>query len=330
MTYNKTNWVDGVTPVSAQNMNNLETQYEKAKADLDAHKADNAAQHRILIRDILRIKLRQSGLNLDPNAWSDTLEDGAGIDQSASAGYYLNEEKISKDYTLDLTSGGSPISGGAGGGKPPSNAFDNDTDTEWWSSQTGSAVSGTAYIGYDFGAGNEKSINRCTIQQIIGATARTINSVRIQYSHNGVDWVLVTTASLTKSNNPPKETISFTNSVSARYWRILANANPDSAYTWSVAEIEFMSVVPDGECYIVWKPQTSEGLIKTAIVEAIEELNNGTIDYYISRDSGNTYTLCPLGTPTDITSQSPGTAVVLKAVINGYAELLAVAWGGEI
>lgn len=43
MTYDKTNWVDGVTPVSAQNMNNLETQYEKAKADLDTHKADDAA-----------------------------------------------------------------------------------------------------------------------------------------------------------------------------------------------------------------------------------------------------------------------------------------------
>jgi hypothetical protein len=40
--YTKTTWVDGVTPVSAQNMNNLETQYDEAKADLDAHKAEKA------------------------------------------------------------------------------------------------------------------------------------------------------------------------------------------------------------------------------------------------------------------------------------------------
>lgn len=44
MAYNKTNWVDGVTPVSAQNMNHLETQYDEAKADLDAHKAEIASQ----------------------------------------------------------------------------------------------------------------------------------------------------------------------------------------------------------------------------------------------------------------------------------------------
>lgn len=47
MTYNKTNWVDGVTPVSAQNMNNLETQYEKAKADLDTHKAEKATEEKL-------------------------------------------------------------------------------------------------------------------------------------------------------------------------------------------------------------------------------------------------------------------------------------------
>ena len=47
MTYNKTNWVDGVTPVSAQNMNNLETQYEKAKADLDTHKAEKATDEKL-------------------------------------------------------------------------------------------------------------------------------------------------------------------------------------------------------------------------------------------------------------------------------------------
>ena len=45
MAYTKTTWVDDVTPVSAQKMNNLETQYEKAKADLDTHKADYAAHN---------------------------------------------------------------------------------------------------------------------------------------------------------------------------------------------------------------------------------------------------------------------------------------------
>jgi len=44
----------------------------------------------VLLRDILRIKLRQTGLNLDPNAWSDTLEDTTGINAGASSNYFFD------------------------------------------------------------------------------------------------------------------------------------------------------------------------------------------------------------------------------------------------
>lgn len=44
----------------------------------------------VLLRDILRIKLRQTGLNIDPNAWSDTLEDTTGINAGASSKYVFD------------------------------------------------------------------------------------------------------------------------------------------------------------------------------------------------------------------------------------------------
>ena len=59
MAYTKTTWVDDVTPVSAQKMNNLETQYEKAKADLDTHKADNTPHEGAV--NILRPEVLSAG-----------------------------------------------------------------------------------------------------------------------------------------------------------------------------------------------------------------------------------------------------------------------------
>lgn len=48
MAYIKTTWVEGSAPgISAENLNHLETQYDEAKADLDAHKSDYANPHQV-------------------------------------------------------------------------------------------------------------------------------------------------------------------------------------------------------------------------------------------------------------------------------------------
>ncbi len=64
---------------------------------------------------------------------------------------------------------------------------------------------------------------------------------------------------------------------------------------------------------------------KEAMVIADETLNTGSISYYVSRDNGTTWTSCPKETVTSISSQPSGTQLKWKAVINGNAELNAIA-----
>ncbi|OGW69577.1 MAG: hypothetical protein A2036_04300 [Omnitrophica bacterium GWA2_50_21] len=62
-----------------------------------------------------------------------------------------------------------------------------------------------------------------------------------------------------------------------------------------------------------------------AMIIADETLNTGSITYYVSRDNGTTWTQCTKETITSISGQSSGTQVKWKAVINGDAELNAIA-----
>jgi hypothetical protein len=62
-----------------------------------------------------------------------------------------------------------------------------------------------------------------------------------------------------------------------------------------------------------------------AIVIADETLNTGAITYYVSRDSGTTWTQCTKETLTSISSQPTGTQLKWKAVISGDAELNSIA-----
>ncbi|GEM_PF-1181176 len=62
-----------------------------------------------------------------------------------------------------------------------------------------------------------------------------------------------------------------------------------------------------------------------AMVIADETLGTGSITYYVSRDNGTTWTQCTKETVTSISSQPSGTQLKWKAVINGNAELNAIA-----
>ena len=66
----------------------------------------------------------------------------------------------------DVTTGGTAIASAfytGGGGFPPSNAFDNNNATLWTTFTVARPVGGH-WIGYDFGAGNEKDILEFTLR----------------------------------------------------------------------------------------------------------------------------------------------------------------------
>jgi hypothetical protein len=281
----------------------------------------------ILLRDILRIKMRQTGLNLDPNAWSDSLEDNLGLNMGSTTAIYDSGSKSLKLISdTDIATTGGAISGGDGGSNPKTNAFDNNASTYWGSSQlTTATIVGTSYIGQDFGVGVTKRIQKFKLNQWNDGTA-SVTSVKVQCSDNGSSWTDVQTISVSAGNAVYALT---PHSQVKRYWRLLANAAGTLTSGWLVYEVEFFEGVAS-PANAVWIAQSSEGTLKNAVVEAVENLGTGTITYSVSRNNGANFTTCPLDSVTDISGQPNGTSIVLKAVITGNAELLGVAWGGEV
>lgn len=143
-------------------------------------------------------------------------------------------------YTNDLCNGGMAISGGDNTTLVKENAFDNNISTNWGSSQIAANQSGVAYIGYDFGVGEAKTIRKLSVTQH-PATVKWMPSVKVQYSDNGTVWTdAITTA---ETSNQATAGITFPNCGSHRYWRILANGNITTSQTWDIYEIEMYEYV---------------------------------------------------------------------------------------
>ncbi len=128
----------------------------------------------------------------------------------------------------------------SGNVNPASGAFDNDTASNWATSQvSGEGISGVAWIGQDFGSGNAKKIVQITIKQLSAATA--ISSVKVQASDNLSTWSDAGTFSISKDTAVNTLAISYPGTH--RAWCLLANANPGGNERWQVVEITMLEVV---------------------------------------------------------------------------------------
>lgn len=145
-------------------------------------------------------------------------------------------KQVGKDYTADLCTGGTAISGGDDTTFVASRAFDNNTSNEWESSQTGTAVNGTAYIGYHFSSA--KHIRKFIITNTALGTGFIPASVKLQKSDNGSTWTDVQTFTMVQDGSAQSFTVNA--SSAAVYWRLLANSAVTTNYQWRVAEIEMM------------------------------------------------------------------------------------------
>jgi hypothetical protein len=132
---------------------------------------------------------------------------------------------------VDATGLGNAISNGDGGIYVSSNAF-NKYQSEWHSAQTGSAVTASAFIGYDFGEiktldqsrrmyGVDTAINKhitaFAIKQDSNQTNRA-TQVRLEYSQDSLNWYGAGLATL--PDNDCLNIILMRRSAPARYWRL--------------------------------------------------------------------------------------------------------------
>lgn len=109
-----------------------------------------------------------------------TARDGGGR-------YTIHElEMMAEVGGATVAAGGSALASSNEGGQPPSNAFDGNTSTSWSDGTTGTYE----FLGYDFGAGNEKNIKSVSILAAgAGYNDRTPTSFRIQRSADGLMWI---------------------------------------------------------------------------------------------------------------------------------------------
>jgi len=145
-------------------------------------------------------------------------------------GYISNEVISSQDNAID---------GGNYSTFYSSNAFDSNLSTQWWSSQSGSGISGNAYIG------QSSLTSKVTSFDIIQGQGSDVGvtSVKVQFSNDGSSWTDIQTSSITATVGV-KSTISvvdYTPSVT-HYVRLLANSNLISGY-WVVQDINFYNEV---------------------------------------------------------------------------------------
>jgi len=235
-----------------------------------------------------------AGVQQAEDGFLDEFEDESGVDTAncTDQSYDGANDLYGGLGATDLCAGGAPISGGDNGANTKDKAFDNnDCVTNWYSSQVDAAANGSAYIGYDFGAGNERAINKVRILQTDSTNA--ITSVLIQHSDNGVDWTTIETWNgLTRPSGGAWEETTFTNETTHRYWRYLANAQPNGS--WGVCEIEMIRVTTGFTILSNAVEAEADDPVKGTVVLFVD-LNGETITVntdliaYLSMDDGVNY-----------------------------------------
>lgn len=132
---------------------------------------------------------------------------------------------------VDATGFGNPLSGGDLPNYPASNAFEV-YQSEWRSIQVGTAVTASAYIGYDFGDiktldqtrrmyGIDTSIHKHITAFAIKQSSNPNNRctrVRLEYSNDKCKWYGAGIANLPDDDN--FNTILMKRSAPARFWRL--------------------------------------------------------------------------------------------------------------
>jgi hypothetical protein len=191
----------------------------------------------------------------------------------------------------DACSGGTALKDSEEGGYEASKAFDDSDGTYWQTTLVSGSQSGAAYIGYDFGVGVTKDITNISINQYDADSA--INSIKVQYSDNNVDWNDAHTATITKDTG--EQEIAFATKGSHRYWRILANAET-GVNKWSVKEVELFDeyIYMGDSAYIVttYTGNVQPLIIPTALgvlVRSTQSLGGGQFSIrvrgYVKKDT---------------------------------------------
>ncbi len=353
-----------------QKLKELETGVDQVQDALESHVGDTGihgseARFSSILnalsvqqRDILKLKMRETGVNLDVNAWSDSLNDVSGLNPSCYSYNWTNKYEMNVDPTTQgwmktVVSGSIAVSGGmlrinkTGTGECTLKFSNPCSTTDFFavktrvkvalsgnSTQSISICDGVKRIAvglYTTGVdGYSKTMSDGYHDLLVKKFGQTKYEVWL-------DGALIITS--TNFFNDTNALLVFGDTSGSTY---LNDASYEYIYTTKTQFDGADSINGAGWSYVngniksttggtvIWNPVSSEGELNKVIIESEAVWGTGTIKYYFSRNGGATFSQCMLGTITDISAQPSGTSIVVKAVLTGNAELQALAWGGSI
>lgn len=287
-----------------------------------------------LIRNVLQILLKQTGINAGVNAFADTIEDSTGITAGSSYGYLFDGAnksfKVSAEtYPVLNTTYNTSYALETYSKIAQSFTVATKDYIVKLKSMTWSGFSGV--VNYRI-----ETDNAGKPSGTLAAAGAYANSVSMSSAVEAVGTLV--TPFLPNTGTTywfVIELVSGTVHVDANSASVYAggNAATYSAGTWTAVPAYdlYFGVAQGGyRGNLVWNTQTATGQISKAVIESIEVPGTGSVTYSISRDNGVTFTTVPKGVITDISGQPAGTNIIAKAIIAGNAELKAIAYGGEL
>lgn len=141
----------------------------------------------------------------------------------------------------NVATGGTAIADGFYSGYPPSNAFDGNSATFWTTFTVTAPVSGH-WIGYDFGAGNDKDIVEIVFTSRSDGFREDPSRLYVDYSDDGTTWINAWGAwAVSAWTANQSRTFALSDPVVAA-WRVRAPTTGDPYFgTFAIAELEFRS-----------------------------------------------------------------------------------------
>tara|TARA_R100001086_G_scaffold173243_3_gene94835 strand:- start:314 stop:805 length:492 start_codon:yes stop_codon:yes gene_type:complete len=111
-------------------------------------------------------------------------------DGSFSGGALCEIEFYDSIGGSNIVAGGTEIAGSEAFGGTKEQAFDGDKLNSFWAGASGAVTAGTSWIGYDFGAGNEKDVVQFEITaRSSGGNANQVwDEWDLEYSDDGIIW----------------------------------------------------------------------------------------------------------------------------------------------
>jgi hypothetical protein len=251
-------------------------------------------------------------------AYLGTTDDGASL-ASYATGADSDIDLKNETFSADRATGGTASASSTTIGSV-SSAFDNDDSTVW------GGITFPITVTYDLGPGNDKVIERFTLQDRTSDTGEMPEDFDIQGSNDDITYTtLGSWTGITWSGASDKQSFDFTNSTSYRYYRLNITAVEDGGNRAQLAEMELLEDLTDDRIAQTFNLSSSSDVKSVKLDLKKTGSPAGTITVRIETVSGGdpTGTLADANLTATLSESSLGTSYSTETITFGTSATLA-------